>query len=163
MNSSVCAALRHPDALLGHWRAASYNPRDVLLRRYVNRSALRSWMAACDENQPLNRTSWVWMGTPAVPRLNESTLCEALSILGARKAGTSTGVLIVGDSLAGQLYGTLLGLFKGPRLCGGIMRVDFRRNDFLTIGPKRQVAQPVTSEPPQLAAAHGRRTRHDRG
>ena len=86
------------------------------------------------------------MGTPAVPWLNESTLCEALNVLGSRKAGTSTGVLIVGDSLAGQLYATLLGLFKGPHLCGGIMRVDFRRNDFLTIGTERQAAQPVTSE-----------------
>ena len=45
------------------------------------------------------------------------------------------------DSLAGQLYATLLGLFKGPRLCGGIARVDFRRNDFLTIGTGPQAAQ----------------------
>ena len=164
MNSSACAALHQPDALRGHWRAASYNPRDVLLRRYVNRSALRSWVATCDENQPLDRPSWEWKGTPAVPQLNESVLCEALNVLGARKTGTSAGVLIVGDSLAGQLYGTLLGLFKGPRLCGGIMRVDFRRNDFLTIGTERQVAQPVTSEPAQaLAAAHGRCICQDRG
>ena len=85
--------------------------------------------------------SWEWMGTPAVPRLNESTLCDALNVLGARKSGTSDGVLIVGDSLAGQLYATLLGLFKGPRLCGGIARVDFRRNDFLTIGTGPQAAQ----------------------
>ena len=146
---NACAALHQRDALRGHWRAASYNSRDVLLRRYVNRSALRSWAATCDDNQPVNRTSWAWIGTPAVPRLNESTLCEALNVLGSRKAGTSTGVLIVGDSLAGQLYATLLGLFKGPRLCGGIMRVDFRRNDFLTIGTERQAAQPVTSESAQ--------------
>ena len=164
MNSSACAALRHPDALRGHWRAASYNPRDAQLRRYVNRSALRSWVATCDDKRPLNRTSWVWKGTPAVPRLNESTLCEALSFLGARKVGTSTGVLIVGDSLAGQLHGTLLGLFKGPHLCGGIMRVDFRRNDFLTIGTERQAAQPVASKPAQaLAVAHGRCMCQDRG
>ena len=107
----------------------------------VNRSAHRSWLAACDDNQPLKRMSWEWMGTPAVPRLNESTLCDALNVLGARKSGTSDGVLIVGDSLAGQLYATLLGLFKGPRLCGGIARVDFRRNDFLTIGTGPQAAQ----------------------
>ena len=146
MDLSVCAALRHSDALRGHWRVASHNPRDVQLRRYVNRSnvnglALRSWMAACDDNQPLKRMSWEWMGTPAVPRLNESTLCDALNVLGARKSGTSDGVLIVGDSLAGQLYATLLGLFKGPRLCGGNARVDFRRNDFLTIGTGPQAAQ----------------------
>ena len=141
MDLSVCAALRHSDALRGHWRVASHNPRDVQLRRYVNRSAHRSWLAACDDNQPLKRMSWEWMGTPAVPRLNESTLCDALNVLGARKSGTSDGVLIVGDSLAGQLYATLLGLFKGPRLCGGIARVDFRRNDFLTIGTGPQAAQ----------------------
>jgi hypothetical protein len=29
------------------------------------------------------------------------------------------------------------------------MRVDFRRNDFLTIGTERQAAQPVTSESAQ--------------
>ena len=141
MDLSVCAALRHSDALRGHWRVASYNPRDVQLRRYVNRSAHRSWLAACDDNQPLKRMSWEWMGTPVVPRLNESTLCDALNVLGARKSGTSDGVLIVGDSLAGQLYATLLGLFKGPRLCGGNARVDFRRNDFLTIGTGPQAAQ----------------------